>query len=271
MISLQVMRKCRQTLPILITCAFAILPASPSLSGEPAYGHKSLSNWLAIYRNAGPDSGEEKRAEAAVRAIGTNAFPFLIETLTNNDPSSQSAALNGFHILGPLAAPSLPILAEFLTGTNALLAHLASSSLGHIGSPALPVLMAGLTNRHYRVSTDATLALAELGTNARPAIPLLLHDLQQPNHFIRERAADALGNLHIESQLVVPALTNLLEDPSPSARYLALASLGRFEAEARSALPAIYLLLDDQDEVIRNAATNAVRQIAPEALNSPGH
>jgi HEAT repeat protein len=259
----------RRLLPIVLVSSLVVLQTFAAPNSEPVYQRKPLSAWLKLYKNAAADSPAEESAEQAVRSIGTNAAPHLVRMLTNEDLDIQSTAVNGFKILGPLGAPAVPALATLLAGPNALQAHLAASSLGHIGTPALPVLLAGLTNRHYRISTDAALAIAGLGTNAAPAIPILLHDLQQPDHLLRERAADTLGTLRIEPELVVPALTNVLDDPSPSARYLALSSLGRFESAARPALPIVCKLLDDQDEVIRKAATNAVRQIAPEVLSNP--
>jgi HEAT repeat protein len=258
----------RRTLATLFACALAAIVTHSARSAEPTYQSKSLSQWLKLYEKATPESPNEKRAKEAVRAIGTNAPPYLAQMLTNDDLNIQWAAVNAFEILGPLGAPAIPRLNELLTGTNQLLGTLAGTSLGHIGAPALPVLLAGLTNRHYRVVTDAALAIVELGTNASPAIPIFLRDLQSPNHFVRERAADALGNLQLEPDLVVPALTNLLTDASHAARFLAMKGLGQFGPAARSAVPAIRPLLTDLD--LKEAATDALRQIAPEILtNTP--
>lgn len=136
----------------------------------------------------------------------------------------------------------------------------------------MPELLAGLTNRHFRVATDAALGIVELGTNATPAVPILLRHLEHPNHFYRERAADALGSLHIEPDIVIPALTRLLEDDSQAARYLALQGLGNFESRTRPAAPAIIALLADHEDAVREAATNALRRIALEVLtNAPSH
>src|SRR5262245_21189458 len=66
----------------LILIALALLLISRRTS-EPIYNGRSLSDWLARY-GAGPDSDE---AEDAIRAIGTNALPFLIEWIQHDPPA----------------------------------------------------------------------------------------------------------------------------------------------------------------------------------------
>lgn len=256
-----------RTFAVLSLLALAtMLGALSAPSAEPKYQGRSLSKWLATYRDAGTDSPEEKRASEAVRAIGTNGIPDLLRMLTSDDMQVQMDAKNGFSILGPIATPAVPALAKLLASTNEVHLFMGAQALGEIGAPAFPALMQAMTNRHYKVATQAYLAVGALGTNAKPAIPILLHDLQHPNHFYRERAADALGRLHIEPEIVVPALTNLLTDPSLAARHLAIQSLGQFGPEARSAVPVIAPFLTNSDR--DTTAKEALRAIAPEVLTN---
>jgi len=248
----------------LLLCA-GIGGVFPAWSAEPKYGGKSLSKWLELYQKADEGTSDERKAEAAVRNIGSNAVPQLTKWVASDDLDEQFRAKSGFQILGPVAALAAPALGKMLASTNEVIAFMAGQCLGHIGAPALPELLAGLTNRHFRVGTAAALAIVELGTNATPAIPIFLRHLEHPNHFYRERAADALGNLHIEPETVVPALTRILKDDSEAARYLAIRGLGNFESQARTAVPAITVLLTDSEGGIREAATNALRKIATEA------
>jgi HEAT repeat protein len=250
-------------------CALATtMVALSAQSAEPKYQGRSLSKWLSAFRKAKDDSAEEKHASEAVRAIGTNAVPQLLRMLTNADLQVQLDAKNGFTILGPVAAPAVPALATIMAGTNELNVFIAAQALGEIGPPALSALMETMSNRHFKLATEAYLAIGGLGTNARPVIPILLNDLQNPNHFYRERAADALGSLHIEPETVVPALTNLLTDTSPAARWIAINSLGRFGPAARSAVPVITPFLTTPN--FEETAKIALREIAPEALtNAP--
>ncbi len=239
-------------------------------SAEPKYGGKSLTKWLKLYKEADEGTSDERQAIAAVRTIGTNALPQLVKWVASADLDEQSQAEKGFQILGPAAEPAVPSLGKMLASTNEVISLIAGQCLGHIGAPALPELLAGLTNRHFKVGTVAALAIAELGTNASPAVPIFLRHLENPNHFYRERAADALGNLQIEPETVVPALMHLLRDDSKAARYLAIRGLGNFEFRARSAVPAITALLTDPEDGVREAATNTLLKIAPEVItNTP--
>ena len=233
--------------------------------GEPRYQGKTLSKWLILYQNAEEAGPAERQAEEAIRAIGTNALPYLTKWIASDDPEPATQAKEGFKILGPVAAPAVPALTGLLTSTNELVAGMAASALASVGAPAVPAMLAALTNRSYKISLNAILALPELGTNALPAIPILRRELEHPNHVYRERAADALGNLRLEPDLVVPALTNLLQDPSPAARNLAIGSLGRFGPAARSAVPVIRPFLEYPD--FKFVASKALKAIAPEVLN----
>jgi HEAT repeat protein len=251
---------------------WAILIVLPVRSAELKYQGKSLTQWLKLYQNADNDSLGEQRAALAVRSIGTNALPLLTKWVASDDLDEQFLAKNGFQILGTTAHPAVQPLGKMLVSTNDLISLTAAQCLGYIGTPALPELLAGLTNRQFKVGTAAALAIVELGTNASPAVPILIRQLQHPNHFYRERAADALGKLGIEPKTVVPALTALLKDESQAARYLSIRGLEGFDSSARPAVPALTELLNDPEEGVREAATNAIHKIAPELLTkAPSH
>jgi len=251
-----------------LLCAVIGSGAFPASSAEPKHGDKSLTEWLQIYQKAAEGTSDERQAVAAVRTMGTNALPHLTKWIVSEDLDQQFKAKDGFQILGPVGVSAVPSLGKMLTSTNEAISFIAGQCLGHIGAPALPELLARLTNRHFRVGTAAALAIVDLGTNASPAVPIFLRHLEHPNHFYRERAADALGKLHIEPETVVPALIRLLQDNSKAARHFAISGLENFQALARPAVPAITAIFTDPDEGLREAATNALRKIAPEVLTN---
>jgi HEAT repeat protein len=258
----------QRLLILFSTIALATAPAFRVRGGEPTYKSKSLSGWLKVYTQVEAGSPGEKLAAEAVRAIGTNALPYLLMMITDADLEIRSAAEHGFKILGPLGAPAISKLAELTTATNELDMFWSAQALGDIGAPALSVLMQNLTHPRFKVGTQAALAIVALGTNALPAIPILLGDLRNPNHFFRERAAATLGGLHIEPETVVPGLMNLLNDPSPAARFLAIKSLGEFGPAARPAVPAMCRFVTNAD--LSYIAKEALGKIAPEVLtNAP--
>jgi HEAT repeat protein len=236
-------------------------------SPEPTFRHKKLSRWLRLYQDAKPGSAEEAQSIAAIRTMGTNAAPPLVQMLTSGDMKSQQSAVNAFKILGPLGVSAIPGLTTLLNHTNVMVRIMAANSLGHIGAPALPAMMNALTNSEYNIATLATFAIVELGNDAAPAIPVFLDDLGSRDPLVRERAADALGSLHLQPEIVVPALEQLLGDHSRMARCLALSSLGQFQAAAKMATPAIVPLLHDPDEYVRRFATNSLCNIAPNSFS----
>jgi HEAT repeat protein len=245
----------------VIVAGFGLLGCST----QPRHEGRTLKQWLMVYHEADDDSPEEQQAIAAVRRMGTNAIPYLTKWITDEDWRIYQTAVHMFKVLGPEAAMAVPNLERMLMGTNELVATLAGSALGNIGQPALPVLMAALTNRQFRVVTDAALALVELGTNARPAVPILLAQLEHPHWAYRQWAANVLGLLAIEPDTVVPALARLLRDNYRPIRFTALSGLKQFGSQARPAVPVISRLLVDLDENLRKDATNTLRQIAPES------
>jgi HEAT repeat protein len=259
----------RRILGILCTGAVALGLVISAQGAEPAFKHKTLSRWLKLYHSAEPGSAQETQSIVAIRSIGTNAVPRLVQMLVARDINVQQSAATGFEILGALGAPAIPALTNLLYGTNPVENVLAANSLGHIGLPALAALMDALTNHSYNVATLAALSLPEMGTNALPAVPVFLRDLRSRNHFVRERATDALGNLHLEPETVVPALTNLLNDSSLTARCMALNSLGQFKDAGSLAIPVIVPLLQAPEETIRISATNALCDIAPNEYKRP--
>jgi HEAT repeat protein len=248
-------------LPWIIVAALGLLGCST----QPSYEGRTLKQWVMLYHEADEGSPEEQQTMVAVRSIGTNAIPYLTTWIADNDWRICQTAVHIFKVLGPEAAMAVPDLERMLMGTNELVATLASEALANIGEPALPVLIAALTNRQFRVATDAGLALIELGTNARPAVPILLQQIDHHHWAYRQRAANVLGNLAIEPDTVVPALARLLRDNYKPVRFTALAALGEFCAQAQPAIPAISRLLVDLDENVRKAATNTLHQIAPES------
>ena len=127
---------------ILVVVICAIWAVCNSNGGEPVYQHKKLSWWLDGYMDAidppyaklGTADAKKREIEEAVRHMGTNAIPTLLEWLRAKDgplkariisltqkyprfpwqphPAAEYHlwAVEGFEILGPVARPALPSL-----------------------------------------------------------------------------------------------------------------------------------------------------------------
>jgi hypothetical protein len=71
---------------VLLLAAFAGALWALIVPREPVYHGKALSGWLMDYNRAGTNA-ESAPASKAIRAIGTNALPFLLSHLSAEDPS----------------------------------------------------------------------------------------------------------------------------------------------------------------------------------------
>jgi len=260
---------------------------------EPRYGGKKLSEWVEELPGYAPTGKSE--AAQAVRHIGTNAIPFLLEWL-RWEPSALRIKLQGpvdkmltkispallkrshtpytrslgawraFQTLGPRAAGAIPELSRLMTNTRRHRSgQFAAGCLANIGTDALPPLMSALTNQNPEVRGRAAVNMERLGTNAGPALPLLIECLNDKEQSAVWGASQAL--IHFKrNPHVLPALADCVRNSRQAYRWYAIMALGRFGHEALPAVPLLLKCLKDPDANVRLTATNALRQIDPDAL-----
>lgn len=190
--------------------------AQERLPGAPSYAGKSLSSWLDELLVL-PHLRETLRTNysgvRAVRAIGTNAIPWLLSEMTNQSPPDaagslrymhQARARTGFWALGELAAPAIPKLLDLIEKEPEFI----PSALAGIGSLSLSALERCLTNAPHYVP------------------PYLLKEIP------RERAAvSALGALCVsidagriakpDAAYLLPAIRAWAKDTNREAAYWA--------------------------------------------------
>ena len=208
-----------------------------SLPREPIYDGKALSVWLSsesIDRAMVNRIGLTDEAVQAVRAIGTNAIPYLLATLqcpgTNADAiMKRHRAATGFRALGSEASPAYPKLVGL-----------------------------ALTSPNSFVRDEAVNALMKAD---REGVALLVQALQSHDQEVRARAALALFYAREVPDVSLPALTAALSDPDAEVRANAVRAIGAYQERARSLIPQITTLLDDKDYNVKNAAAEALRMI----------
>jgi hypothetical protein len=243
---------------------------------EPVYQGRPLSGWLndyiyalpTIYRaDAATRAAAHSAVIAAVRAIGTNAIPFLLEMLQRPDDSrlrllllkADSIANRRFHI------PSAwQVRDEGLAGFEAL---------GAEASNAVPALIR-IHQENPVFWVRAADCLGNIGPPARDAIPILLPDITNADFILRVTAVRALGQIHSRPEIVVPALTNaLVHESMPGNLWFYFDALAAFGADAKSAVPVMRAILNDptnrlsawNDPFYRQEATTAMRKIDPQS------
>jgi hypothetical protein len=188
----------RWVIGLLAGCCLAALLAVLALTGErePQYQGKTLTEWLVVERTAAKGS---QPAEMAIHEIGTNALPWLLRWLRNDDsglttkiycfmarlpapwrikPIEQALnpyradrpaymAMTGFRILGPKAGPAIPQLQRLIADAKPTRKNrpLILACLSSIGADARRVL------EEYTRSSDPDLAY-----EARVAFATILDD-----------------------------------------------------------------------------------------------
>jgi hypothetical protein len=280
---------------VLLSCA-AILLITMSLArpeNEPIYMGRALSTWLMVAR----DHTDDPAAAAAVDHIGTKALPFLVKWMRYQEsawrimlrthtpkglqnivwpmtPRGRPDLLSvhswtALRQLGPRAAAAVPELTALLRNTNApLLVYRATFALSCLGSNGVASLVGLVHDRGNPLRPMAVMALCKSppdpGTKSTIGAALLqclLTDCGDPR--IMSMAAGWLSENQYAPEVSVPAIAASLiaTNSSESLRFHAIGTLAAYASQATEALLVLTNALADPSPRVRDAATNAIRQI----------
>jgi hypothetical protein len=225
------LRRPKTIIAVVLGIAIVAWVIVPSRDNGPYYQGKSLFTWLLIEDRLITGQGDITQAQQAVRAIGTNAVPYLVRWIGEETPAwrislySSTRARLRFH----------PTLLRMIVGREWLQARAADvgfALLGTNAAGAIPELEARM--RNSKAMVPAARALGALARIGPPAMPALTNALAEPNH--PQRA------------MVVRRLTTLVVEDGPETRD--------------HYLPIFNQLRTDADPGVRVAAENAIRRIA---------
>jgi hypothetical protein len=101
---------------------------------------------------------------------------------------------------------------------------------------------------------------------------LLLGDLHQTNEKVQEDAIAALGRIRSQPEQCIPAITPFLRSTNNWIHAHSLVTISAFGSSARQWAPTLEIIrcLADADGLVRTAATNTLRRVAPEAAAKAG-
>jgi HEAT repeat protein len=108
-------------------------------------------------------------------------------------------------------------------------------------------------------------AATDLITIGEPAVPALVALLSDPEPRYRRAAASTLWGLGRKAKAAVPQLAGALSDSDPEVRGAAVLALYAMGPDARTAVPALIAAIRDQDRNVRIWAIKALGAIGPEA------
>ena len=274
-----------------------------SRQAEPTYKGRPLAHWAR--RASGIQTQEDaEEARAAIFALCTNRIIDLANAL-DYDPIPRAKrwgsrlswlptarqrdllyyafpdrrgneaknAATALRVLGPSAAPAIPILSNLLFASNEFVASRSAWVLLTMGTNGFPPLVRALADDGYpwRVAVLYHLDRSELTNNqGAPFVPCLLHATADPDAEAALAAIQILGGWTIQPDEAMPVLTRVLTNNDSRLRYEAVRALARFGLAAKPAARPVRELFQDPDFGVRFAATNAFALITAEsATNTP--
>lgn len=236
---------------------------------EPSHGGHPLSYWLQQYE---PDTKAgayipfrpSAKSVVAIRQIGTNALPTLLQWMTRPETGIKGSivtlvndnripffarrmlfpaypkdyhpdwAILTFRVLGPDAETATSSLAQMLYApNNARWAVMALCAIGPQGATALEKTLPAIGDGILRANIISQLEHGITPSLERYYAPFLAEQLNHDSHSaVRMSIAQVLGKLTNSATVVVPALTKALQDRDGGVRLSATQSLAHFRAEA---------------------------------------
>lgn len=184
-----VMRKRVQVaLAVLLVALVGIIVWQVLGVREPSYAGKPLSQWLADLDLGSSDSPD--KAVQAVRAIGTNSFPWLTKMLRASDPIWNHAII-AFNAKQSLLR--LPVMPASVVRARAVEGYNALGIAAKDNVPTLVRMMGSEASPQVRFCIAAS--LGGIGPGAKAAIPVLLRATDDKNAEVRQGALLALANI----------------------------------------------------------------------------
>src|SRR6266567_6456797 len=196
------------TARVIAACAVATVVVRGFSAGrlpEPAHEGKPLSHWLREYDTGMPglhkegDTQRVARAGQAVRKIGTNCFPWLVQELSAKEATQGDAlptnfysgeaikrrwlAVSAFSILRPSVDRVTARLVELLDDKQT--SYTAAMAIGSCGVDSISVLTQALDNKNACARESAARVLGLFETNAHSAIPALVRCAKDPDGSVR--------------------------------------------------------------------------------------
>ena len=248
--------------------------------------------WLEDADNDGSYAHEDVTtpAELALRELGTNAIPMLLEMAgtsftdfrrgigqnARREPMrylhlppqlyKQDMAVWGFKVLGPAARPAVPALSRMLFSTNGDVPWNAAGCLAALGpeaKDAVPELIKVLETHKAAKTADARFCamvaqtLGEIGPAASAAIPALANETN-------EAATVALIQIRHGT---FDSFFQRLRDTSNADEWTKVAKqLYRLGTNADSAVPILVSALSCTNDTVTNSAIRIKHPIQNEAI-----
>jgi HEAT repeat protein len=179
--------------------------------------------------------------------------------------------------MGPAARAALPEITALQHHSQLLVREAAQAACIRIAGsqgeldPLIEALKDSSNSTNW---LHAARTIMWAGTNGALAIPSLLASLRHTNREIQGHAIEALGRIHLQPDICLPPLIQFWRESSSNGapNGALLEAIGHFGPSARAFVPVSNLIsaLNDSNEFVRTRATNAFREIDPDAAARAG-
>jgi HEAT repeat protein len=233
-----------------MTCAAAVMGLGLMATlwlRTPTYEGRSIASWLGDLN--GKSSEQTEKAEEAIRALGEDAIPTLLDYIGSRDSKAKEKfnewandlsldslqfgsaydrrylAERGFEMLGEVATPAIPKLIPLLADEETR--SEVESALESIGPSAVPALIEALRQRDANLREGVVSALSSFKTNAVQITEALKPFQKDPHPKVRSKVMSALYELNKGSEIAFDIFSMASGDPDPLVRCDALDWFGR--------------------------------------------
>lgn len=245
----------------------SLLGSSTACAREERYHDRPLEYWVQALHDSNPQiraEAIEAVAEAAPRSSRT--VNILLDALSSEaDSSLHPVFANALGQLRGVAAPAVPRLIALLSDSHIEIREAAAEALGNIGAPAVaavPALSATLRDCCHDVRAAAADALGRMGPSASAAVPALSASLSDPISWVRLKSVEALVAIHSGSPIALAAFERALSDSREEVRAVAATGVSQFGGAAARTVPILaHLLTTDPYPMVRIAGAHALGEL----------
>jgi len=232
------MRKRRVYLVVIGVAAFAfglLVVFRTEREREPEYQGRPLSYWISFEIPVTNPPYLDERV-AAIRQMGTNAFPFLLKWLRDEIPAWKR---------------------KFYAVIDPNLKH--ANSFWQLND-----------HKKIRLMLSSGYVLRALGPESRTALQGLSEIVNDPSAYAS--AVEAMTVLASLGKDWLPPLLGVLtnQQRDPMIRWCVAQEIGQLGKDAALCIPAWQQALSDPDRRMRHFATNALLKLDPQALERAG-
>jgi len=281
---------------LFLFLAWIVVPICtvPGHCQEPASQGRTLGEWAAV---AGRASTQEERTQAisAIRQIGANAVPFILNEVSALTKEFNEVGLSSFvssheiihrrfllericEALGPMGASAAPSLSR-LVKEDKDPAFIAAQCLARLDPRAAdPLFAMELAKKSWNTRASIASETWYLGTNAVAVRPALVQCLKEESAGAENAATvalcvlDTMRTLGNPTEAEVRTVAGCLIDADVTVRLTAIKNLEQSGALAHLAIAQLtQLSTDDPNPRVRAAAHQATQRLGKGGIRPPFH